>query len=54
MEDVTRVALDPPARLRQLIDTDEVEALVARAAAMLRNPVFPAMRSARAFPWPLV
>jgi uncharacterized repeat protein (TIGR03843 family) len=54
IEDVARLALDPPGRLRELIGADEVEALVARAAAVLKNPVFPPARSARAFPWPLI
>jgi uncharacterized repeat protein (TIGR03843 family) len=54
MEDVARLALEPPPRLAELIAAVEVEALAARAAALVRNPVFPAARSARAFPWPLV
>ncbi|MGH9222990.1 MAG: SCO1664 family protein [Acidimicrobiales bacterium] len=56
MEDVRSVALAvaPPAELAPLISPAEWDALIARAAAMVRHPVFPPARSARAFPWPLV
>jgi uncharacterized repeat protein (TIGR03843 family) len=51
---VARLAAAPPAELTGLLEPDEIEALSARAAAVLRRPVFPAIRSARAYPWPLV
>ena len=54
MEDVARLALDPPRALAGLVTAEEVDALVARAAALVKKPVFPAARSARSFPWPLV
>ena len=54
MEDVARLALDPPTTLDELLTEAEREALAARAAALVRRPVFPPVRSARAFPWPLV
>ena len=54
MEDVARLALDPPPELADVVAAVEVEALVARAAALVKKPVFPAARSARSFPWPLV
>ncbi len=54
LDDVTRLAGDPPSELATLLEPGEIEALVARAAAVLRRPVFPAIRSARAYPWPLV
>ena len=52
--DVARLAADPPAELAALLEPAEVEALVDRARGVLRRPVFPAVRSARAYPWPLV
>jgi uncharacterized repeat protein (TIGR03843 family) len=54
LEDVARLAVAPPARLVELIAPDEVDALVDRARALLKKPVFPPVRSARAFPWPLL
>ncbi len=56
MEDVVRVATatSPPEGLAGLIARREIDALFARAAALVRRPFFPAARSARAFPWPLV
>ena len=54
LADIARLALDPPARLAELVTPAEVDALTARARAVLKKPVFPAARSARAFPWPLV
>lgn len=51
---VARLAVAPPAELAGLIDDDEIEALAARAASIVRHPVFPQVRSARAYPWPLV
>ena len=51
---VARLAVAPPAGLTGLIDEDEVEALAARAASLVRRPVFPEVRSGRAYPWPLV
>jgi uncharacterized repeat protein (TIGR03843 family) len=56
MEDVLRLATatSPPDGLDALITGDEIEALFARAAALVRRPFFPAALSARAFPWPLV
>ena len=54
LADVERLAAGPPPELAALIEPVEVEALCARAGAVLRRPVFPAVRSARAYPWPLV
>ena len=54
VEDIARLAADPPAELAPLITEAEVAAMAARAAAVARKPVFPPVRSARSFPWPLV
>ena len=54
LDDVARVAAAPPPELATLLEPVEIDALAARAAAVLRRPVFPAVRSARAYPWPLV
>ncbi len=54
LEDAARLADSPPPALAGLVTDDEVDALVDRAAALVRRPVFPAVRSDRAYPWPLV
>lgn len=51
---VARLAAAPPTALADLIEPAEIEALRARAAALVRRPVFPGARSPRAYPWPLV
>ena len=52
--DLARFAVAVPDELHALLDDDEVEALAARAAAIVKRPVFPPARSARPYPWPLV
>jgi uncharacterized repeat protein (TIGR03843 family) len=52
--DLARLAVAPPEELRGLLDEDELNALAARAAALVKKPVFPPARSARPYPWPLV
>jgi uncharacterized repeat protein (TIGR03843 family) len=52
--DVARLAVSIPVQLAALLDDDEREALAARAAALVRKPVFPAPRSGHPYPWPMV
>jgi uncharacterized repeat protein (TIGR03843 family) len=52
--DLARLAVSTPVDLHGLIDGEEIEALAARAAAIVKRPVFPPARSARPYPWPLV
>ena len=54
VDDVSRLAVAPPDELRHLLSSDELDALVARAAGLVRRPFFPDARSQWAFPWPLV
>ncbi|MDQ3979327.1 MAG: SCO1664 family protein [Actinomycetota bacterium] len=54
VEDVARLALAPPVALEELVTGAEREALVARAAALVRKPFYPTAPSHRAFPWPLI
>ncbi|HEX6597080.1 MAG TPA: SCO1664 family protein [Acidimicrobiales bacterium] len=56
LDGIRRLALcpEPPEPLVPLLTPIELEALLARAAAILRHPYFPPARSTRAFPWPLV
>lgn len=54
LEDVARLAVAPPPALATLLAPPEIDALSARAASVVRRPVFPAVGSARAYPWPLV
>jgi len=52
--DAARLAVSVPVQLAALLDDDEGEALAARAAALVRKPVFPEARSGRPYPWPMV
>ncbi|HEX2119361.1 MAG TPA: SCO1664 family protein [Acidimicrobiales bacterium] len=54
LEAVTHLAVSPPPELTRLLEPAEIDALAARAGAVVRRPVFPMVRSARAYPWPLV
>jgi len=54
VEDVGRLAISPPDELGDLLSPDELDALVDRAAALVRRPFFPPPRSQWAYPWPLV
>ena len=54
LDDVARLAASPPSELAALLEPAELEALGARATAILRRPVFPVVSSGRAYPWPLV
>ena len=54
VSDLARFAVSLPDELGGLIDGEEIEALAARAAAIVKRPVFPPARSARPYPWPLV
>jgi len=54
LADASRLAVSPPESLAGLVSPEELDALVARAAALVRRPVFPQVRSGRAYPWPLV
>ena len=54
LDAVARLAAAPPSELAVLLEPTELDALVARAAAVLRRPVFPLVSSGRAYPWPLV
>jgi uncharacterized repeat protein (TIGR03843 family) len=52
--DVAGLAVSVPVQLAALLDDDECQALAARAAALVRKPVFPEARSGRPYPWPMV
>lgn len=52
--DLRRVADDPPGELAHLLTPEELDELVARAAALLWRGHFPAPDSDRPYPWPLV
>ena len=54
LDAVARLAVAPPPELAGLLAPEEIDALSARAAAVVRRPVFPRVTSARAYPWPLV
>ncbi len=54
VDDVGRLALAPPEELRDLLSRDELEALLARAAGLVRRPFFPRVSSQWAYPWPLI
>lgn len=50
----TRLAASVPLELAALLDDDEVEAVAARAAALVEDPVFPDDPTGHRYPWPLV
>jgi uncharacterized repeat protein (TIGR03843 family) len=54
LEDLARLSVSLPPELDTRLDGEECEALAARAAAVVKRPVFPSARSARPYPWPLV
>ena len=54
VQDASRLAVSPPEALAGLVSEEEIDAMVARAAALVRRPLFPVVRSDRAYPWPLV
>ena len=54
MDDVARIAVNPPSGLEGLLAPAEVDALVSRATSLVHRPVFPDARSPRAYPWPLL
>ena len=54
LDDVARLAVAPPPALSTLLAPEEIDALSARAASLVRRPVFPRVTSGRAYPWPLV
>ena len=51
---LARLAVAPPAGLGALLEPEELDALVTRTSTLLRRRTFPAVTSARAYPWPLV
>jgi uncharacterized repeat protein (TIGR03843 family) len=51
---IATIAAGLPAPLAANLDRDEQDALLDRAEALLRSPVFPVDRSGRRYPWPLV
>ena len=54
LDAIASLAGGPPSELGGLLDPAEIDALRARAAAVLRRPEYPVIASARAYPWPLV
>ena len=55
MNAIARFSVAPPvAAFAGLLDDDELEALIARAAALVKRPFFPPIRSGYAYPWPVV
>jgi uncharacterized repeat protein (TIGR03843 family) len=54
VDDVSRLAINPPEELRHLLSADELDALVARATGLVRRPFFPPPRTQWSYPWPLV
>ncbi len=52
--DIARLAKKVPLEVASLLADDEVDALQARAAALVARPVFPGDPSGHRYPWPLV
>lgn len=54
VDDIARIATEPPCALTDLLARPEVEALRRRAGALVDRPVFPYDRTGHRYPWPLV
>jgi uncharacterized repeat protein (TIGR03843 family) len=54
LDDLRRLIAAPPPALVDLLDRDEVAAVVRRAEAVIRLAEFPNPGEARPYPWPLV
>jgi hypothetical protein len=54
VDDIECFASNVPDAVAAQLDVDELEALKARARAIVHNPVLPAPLSGRPYPWPLV
>ena len=51
---IERLTLDVPETVTDLLDEEELEALVQRACSLTSSPRFPTDPSGRRYPWPLV
>ena len=51
---IDRIAQRIPPALAQHLDPEEQQAVMRRAGALVRNPVFPVDHTGRRYPWPLV
>jgi hypothetical protein len=54
IDDLARLANEPPGSLRALLTEDEVEMVSRRAERLIDRGTFPIDASGRAYPWPLV
>jgi uncharacterized repeat protein (TIGR03843 family) len=54
LDKLTALCHGAPATVADLLDDDEVDALVTRARALVARPVFPIDASGHRYPWPLV
>lgn len=53
-ERVRTVATEPPSALNELLDADEVEAMVDRARMLAEGGMFPIDSTGQRYPWPMV
>lgn len=53
-ERVRTVAAEPPSALNELLDADEVEAMVDRARMLAEGGMFPIDSTGQRYPWPMV
>jgi len=51
---VRTVATEPPSALNELLDADEVEAMVDRARMLAEGGMFPIDSTGQRYPWPMV
>jgi len=53
-ERVRAVAVEPPAALHELLEADEVEAVIDRARLLAEGGMFPVDSTGQRYPWPMV
>jgi uncharacterized repeat protein (TIGR03843 family) len=54
IEKIQRIADHPPLDVAALLDADEIEAMIERAAMLAQGGMFPIDASGHRYPWPMV
>jgi uncharacterized repeat protein (TIGR03843 family) len=54
IEKIQRIADYPPLEVAALLDADEIEAMIERAAMLAQGGMFPIDASGHRYPWPMV
>jgi hypothetical protein len=54
IQKIQRIADHPPLEVAALLDADEIEAMIERAAMLAQGGMFPIDASGQRYPWPMV